>query len=131
MEGDFASTGRHATVLGSDEGCSRAGIVASSRADVPVPSAVVGAQPGVAVSIVAASAPTIRVRSVALQGRNSEEGRSAIMQAEIILAAARRELDSARAILDVLGGYIADCTAAAATARRHLELGGSGDDHEE
>jgi hypothetical protein len=34
------------------------------------------------------------------------------MQAEVILAAARRELDSARAILDVLGGSIVDCTAA-------------------
>ena len=52
------------------------------------------------------------------------------MQAEVILAAARRELDSARAILDVLGGSIADCTAAVATARRHLGLGGAGDDQE-
>ena len=65
------------------------------------------------------------------RGRNSEEGWSAIMQAEVILAAARRELDSARAILDVLGGSIADCTAAVATARRHhLGLGGAGDDQE-
>ena len=40
------------------------------------------------------------------------------MQAEVILAAARRELDSARAILDVLGGSIADCAAAVATAAR-------------
>ena len=48
------------------------------------------------------------------------------MQAEVILAAARRELDSARAILDVLGGSIADCTADVATARRYLGLGGFG-----
>ena len=52
-------------------------------------------------------------------GRNSEVGRSAIMQAEVILAAALRELDSARA-------STADCTAAVATARRHLGLGGAG-----
>ena len=50
------------------------------------------------------------------------------MQAEVILAAARRELDSARAILDVLGDSFADCTAAVATARRHLGVGGSGGD---
>ena len=103
--------------------------VASSRVDVPVSSAVVEDQPGTAVFIVAASVPTIRAHSVALRVRNSEEGRSAIMQAEvIILAAARRELDSARAIVDVLGGFIADCTAAVATACRYLGAGGSGDD---
>ena len=79
------------------------------------------AQPGAARSIVTASALTIRARSVPLQGRNSEDGRSANMQA-------RRELDSAHAIMDVLGGSIADCTAAVATARRHLGLGGSGDE---
>ena len=36
-----------------------------------------------------------------------------LAHAKIILAAARRELASARAVLDVLGGTIADCTAAA------------------
>ena len=99
-----------------------AGIIASSRVNVLVSSAVVEAQPGAAVSIVAASAPTIWARSM--------EGLSAIMQAEVILAAACRELDSARAILDVLGGSIADCTAAVATASRHLGIGCSGDDRE-
>ena len=39
------------------------------------------------------------------------------MQAEVILAAALRELAAARV-------SIADCTAALATARRHLGLGG-------
>ena len=97
MEGDFASAGRRAAVPGSDPA---ARIVASSRADDPVP-------PGGVVSSVTAAAPTIG--SAAPQGRNSEEGRSAIMQARVVLAAARRELDSARAILDVLGGSIADC----------------------
>ena len=112
---------------GSDEGSSTVKIVTFSRADVPVPPAVVETQPGTAVSSVAASAPTIRARSAALQGHNSEEGRSAIMQAEVILAAARRGLNSARAILDILSGSIADCTAAVITARRHLGLGGFGD----
>ena len=50
-------------------------------------------------------------------------GRGAILQAEVILAAALRELDSARA-------SIADCTAAIAIARRHLGLGGAGNDQE-
>ena len=93
--------------------------------------------PSASVSIVAAPAPTIRARSVALQGRDSEEGRSAIMQAEVILAAARRELasildvlGSVRAIVDVVVGSVADCSAAVATARRHLGLGSSGDDQE-
>ncbi len=40
-EGDFASAGHRTAVPGSDEGNSTAGIVASSRADVPVASAVV------------------------------------------------------------------------------------------
>ena len=40
------------------------------------------------------------------------------MQAEVILAAALRELAAARV-------SIADCTAALATARRHLGLGGT------
>ena len=104
MEGDFASAGRRAAVPGSDPA---ARIVASSRADDPVPPTVVETPPGGVVSSVTAAAPTIG--SAAPQGRNSEEGRSAIMQARVVLAAARRELDSARAILDVLGGSIADC----------------------
>ena len=124
-EGDFASAGRRAAVPDSDEGGSTAGIVASSRVDVPVPSAVVKTQPGASVSIAAASAPTIRARSVALWGRNSEEeGRSTIIQAEVILAAARRELNSACAILDVLGGSIADCTTLFFPDLRTRGLGG-------
>jgi hypothetical protein len=50
-------------------------------------------------------------------------GRSAILQAEAVLTAALRELDSARA-------SIVDCTAAVAIARRHLGLGGFGDDQD-
>ena len=65
-EGDFASAGRRAAVPGVGEGSPKAGIVASLQVDVPVSSAVVKAQPGAAVSIVAASASTIRARSVAL-----------------------------------------------------------------
>ena len=102
-------------------------VASSSHMDVPVSPAIGKAQPGAAVSIVTASAPTVRARSSALRGRNSEEGQSAIMQSEVILAAARRELDSARAILDILGGSIADYIAAVATARRHLGVGGPGD----
>jgi hypothetical protein len=45
------------------------------------------------------------------------------MQAEVILATALRELDSVRA-------SIIDCTASVAIARRHLGLGGAGDDQE-
>ena len=52
------------------------------------------------------------------------------MQAEFILAAAHRELDSVRAILDILGGSIADCAAAVATARHHLGIGGYGENRE-
>ena len=139
-EGDFASAGRRAAVQDCGEGGSTAGIFASSRMNVFVPSTVVEAPPGTAISIVAASAPSIRTRSVAPRGRHSEDGRSTIMQAEVILAAARRELEStraifdilasARAILDVLGGSIADCTAVVTTARHHLGLGGAGDDLE-
>ena len=55
--------------------------------------------------------------------RNSEVGRSAILQAEAVLAAALRDLDSARA-------SIVDYTAAVAIARRHLGLGGFGDDQD-
>ena len=127
--------GRRAAVSGGgEEGGPTAGIVASSRVGRLVASGCSSVvccsrRSGTAVFIVAASVPTIRAHSVALRVRNSEEGRSAIMQAEvIILAAARRELDSARAIVDVLGGFIADCTAAVATACRYLGAGGSGDD---
>ena len=84
-----------------------------------------------------APAPPIRARSATLPGRDSEEGRCAIRQAEVILAAARRELasildvlGSARAIVDVVVGSVADCSAAVATARRHLGRGSSGDDQD-
>ena len=73
--------------------------------------------------------------------RNSEVGRGAILQAEVILGAALRELDSARAsVVDcttiaLRGIYSArasviDCTAAVTLARRHLGLGSVGDDQE-
>ena len=101
-EGDFASAGRHAAVQDSGEGGSTARIFASSRVDISVPSTVVEAPPGAAISIVATSAPTIRTQSVAPRGRHSEDSRNTIMQAEVILPAARRELESARAILDIL-----------------------------
>ena len=84
-----------------------------------------------------APAATVRARSAALPGRDSEEGRCAIRQAEVILAAARRELasvldvlGSARAIVDGVVGSVADCSAAVATARRHLGRGSSGDDQD-
>jgi hypothetical protein len=131
-EGDFASADRRAAMPGSDQGASAAGIVASSRADVPVVApTVVKTPPGIPVSSVTASVPTVRVCNAVPQGRSSEEGRSAIMQAEVVLAAAHRELESARrAILDVLDGSIADCTAAVATARRHLSIGDYGDNRD-
>ena len=132
-EGDFASAARRVAVQGSDECGSQTGIATSSRVDVPGPSAVVASLPSTSVSIEAAPVPTIRALSAALQGRDSEEG--AIMQAEVILAAARCELasildvlGSARAIVDVVIGSVADCSAAVATARRHLGRGSSGDD---
>ena len=135
--------------------------------DVSGPSAVVAPLPNTNISIEAALAPTIQVRSAALHGRDNEEGRSAfteeetapaatvrarsaalpgrdseegrcaIRQAEVILAAARRELasvldvlGSARAIVDGVVGSVADCSAAVATARRHLGRGSSGDDQD-
>ena len=62
-DGDFASAGRRAAVSGGgEEGGPTAGIVASSRVDGPVSSAVVEDQPDTAVSIVAASVPTIAWR---------------------------------------------------------------------
>ncbi len=68
-------------------------------------------------------------------------GRGTILQAEVILAAALRELDSARASvvdctaialreLDSARASVIDCTAAVAIARRRLGLGGVGDDQE-
>ena len=73
--------------------------------------------------------------------RNSEVGRGAVLQAEVILAAALRELDFARASvvdctaialrgIDSARASVIDCTAAVAIARRHFGLGGVGDDQE-
>ena len=94
-----------------------------SQVGVSVPSTAVEAPPSAGVSIVFDSAPIVRASRAAPLGRNSAVGRSAILQAEVILAAALRELDSVRA-------SIADCTAAVAIAHRHLGLGGAGDDQE-
>jgi len=166
-EGDFASAGRRVTAQGSDEGGFQSGVATSSRVDVSGPSAVLAPLPNTYISIEAAHAPTIQVRSAALHGRDNDEGRSAfteetappppirahsaallgrdsedegrcaIGQAEVILAAARRDLasildvlGSARVIVDVVVGSVADCSAAVATARRHLGRGSSGDDQD-
>ena len=92
--------------------------------DVSVSSTAVEAPLSAGASIVVDPAPTVRASRAAPLGRNSEVGRSAILQAVVVvLAAALRELDSARAT-------IVDCTAAVAIARRHLGLGGAGDDQE-
>ena len=164
-QGDFVSAGRRAAVQGSDAGGFQSGVATSSRVDVSGPSAVVAPLPN-NISIEAAPAPTIQVRNAALHGhdneegrsafteetapappirarsatlpgRDSEEGRCAIRQAEVILAAVRRDLasildvlGSARAIVDVVVGSVADCSAAVATARRHLGRGSSGDDQD-
>jgi len=91
--------------------------------DVSVPSTADEAPTSAGASIVVDSAPIVRASRAAPLGRNSEVGRSAILQAEVILAAALHELDSARA-------SIIDCNAAVAIARRHLGLCGAGDDQE-
>ena len=78
----------------------------------------------IADDLTSAGVPIVRAGRAAPFRRNSEVGRSAILQAETVLAAALlRELDSARA-------SIVDCTAAVAIARRHLGLGGFDDDQD-
>ena len=122
-EGDYASAGRRTAVPDFGEAASSAGITAVSRVEVSVPSTAVEALTSAGASIVVDSSPIVRASRAAPFGRNSEVGRSAILQAEVILAAALRELDSAPA-------SIIDCTAAVAIARRHLGLGSAGDDQE-
>ena len=109
--------------------------------DCSVPSAVFGAATTTGAPIVVESAPAVRASSVAPLVRNSEVGRGAILQAEVILAAALRELDSARASvvdcaaialrgIDSARASVIDCTAAVSIARRHLGLGGVDDEQE-
>jgi hypothetical protein len=138
-EGDFASAGRRTTI--PDFGAA-ASSVALSRVDSSVPSTAVEAPTSAGASIVLDSAPIVRASRAAPLGRNSEVGSGAILQAEVILAAALCELDSARASvinctaialrgLDSARASVIDCTAAAvAIARCHLGLGGVGDDQE-
>ena len=99
-------------------------ILALSRVDVTVASMAVESPPSAGASLFVDSAPTVRKsRGATSKWRNSEVGRSAILQAEAVLAAALHDLDSARA-------SIVDYTAAVAIARRHLGLGGFGDDQD-
>ncbi len=79
------------------------------RLVVSVPSTAVEALTSAGASIVADSSPIVMTSRAAPLGRNSEVGRSAILQAKVILAAALRELDSA-------SESIIDCTAAVAIA---------------
>jgi hypothetical protein len=122
-EGDFASAGRHSSVPDFGAVSSSSGIRASALVDSSVPSTAVEVPPSLGPSVVVDSAPVVRASRAAPFVRNSEVGRGAILQAEVILAAALRELDSARA-------SVVDCTAAVAVARRHLGLGSVGDDQE-
>ena len=134
-EGDFASAGRRTAVPDFGAASSSSGISALSRVDSSVPSTVFGAATTTGASIVVDSAPVVRASRVAPLVRNSEVGRGAILQAEVILAAALRELDSARASvvdctaialrgIDSARASVIDCTAAVSIARRHLGLGG-------
>ena len=140
-EGDFASAGRRTAVPDFGAASSSSGISALSRVDSSVPSTVFGAATTTGASIVVESAPVVRASSVAPLVRNSEVGRGAILQAEVILAAALRELDSARASvvdcaaialrgIDSARASVIDCTAAVSIARRHLGLGGVDDEQE-
>ncbi len=128
-EGDFASAGGRTAVPDSGAAASSSRITA------------VEAPTSAGASIVVNSAPIARASGAAPLGRHSEVGRGAILQAEVILAAALRELDSARASvvdctaialrgIDSARASVIDCTAAVAIARRHLGLGGVGDDQE-
>ncbi len=138
-EGDFASAGRRTSVPDFGAASSSSGLDLSR---VPfVPSTAVEVPTNAGPSIVVDSAPVIRASRVAPLVRNSEVGRGAILQAEVILAAALRELDSARASvvdcttialrgIDSARASVINCTAAVALARRHLGLGSVGDDQE-
>ena len=140
-EGDFASAGRRTAVPDFGAASSSSGISALSRVDSSVPSAVFGAATTTGASIVVDSGPVVRASRAAPLVRNSEVGRGAILQAEVILAAALRELDSARASvvdctaialrgIDSARASVINCTAAVSIARRHLGLGGVDDDQE-
>ena len=140
-EGDFASAGRHSSVPDFGAVSSSSGIRASALVDSSVSSTAVEVPPSLGPSVVVDSAPVVRASRAAPFVRNSEVGRGAILQAEVILAAALRELDSARASvvdcttialrgIDSARASVNDCTAAVALARRHLGLGRVGDDPE-
>jgi hypothetical protein len=140
-EGDFASAGPGSSVPDFGAVSSSSWIRASALVDSSVPSTAVGVPANAGPSIVVDSAPVVRASRVAPLVRNSEVGRGAILQAEVILAAALRELDSARASvvdcttialrgIDSPRASVIDCTAAVALARRHLGLGSAGDDQE-
>ena len=109
-------------LVGGRNAISDFGEATSSVGSLAVPRMAVTVAP-IAVDSTSAGAPIVRADRAAPFQRNSEVGRSAILQAETVLAAALRELDSARA-------SIVDCTAAVAIARRHLGLGGFGDDQD-
>jgi hypothetical protein len=140
-EGDFASAGRRTAVPDFGAAAASSGITASSLVDSSALSTAVVAPTNAGASIVVDSSPVVRASRVAPLVRNSEVGRGAVLQAEVILAAALRELDSARASvvdctaialrgIDSARTSVIDCTAAVAIARRHLGLGGVGDDQE-
>jgi hypothetical protein len=132
-EGDFVSAGRQSFVPDFGAVSSSSGIRASALVDSSVPHTAVEVPTIAGPSVVVDSAPVVRASRAAPFVRNSEVGRGAILQAEVILAAALRELDSVRAaIVDctsiVLRGIdsarasVNDSTAAVALARRHLGL---------
>ena len=140
-EGDFASAGRRSSVPDFGAASLSSGVPALSLVDSSVPSTAVEVRTTAGPSIVVDSAPVVRASRAAPFVRNSEVGRGAILQAEVILAAALRELDSARASvvncttialrgIDSARASVNDCTAAVALARRHLGLGRVGDDQE-
>jgi hypothetical protein len=140
-EGDFASAGRRNAVPDLGAASSSSGIPASLRVDSSVPSTAVEVPTTAGPSIAVYSAPDGRASREAPLVRNSEVGRGAILQAEVILAAALRELDSVRGSvvdcitialrgIDSARASVIDCTAAVAVARRHLGLGSVGDDRE-
>ena len=138
-EGDFASAVRRTSVPDSGAASSSSGLDLSRAPLVPSTAVEVPANGGPSVG--EDSAPVLRASRGAPLVRNSEVGRGAILQAEVILAAALRELDSVRAsVVDCINialrgvdsarASVIDCTAAVTVARRHLGLGSVGDDQE-
>ena len=130
-EGDFASAGRHSSVPDFGAVSSSSGIRASALVDSSVPHTAVEVPTSAGPSVVVDSAPVVRASRAVPFVRNSEVGRGAILQAEVILAAALRELDSVRAAIvdctsialrgiDSARASVNDSTAAVALARRHL-----------